>query len=226
MRCLRVINQGKAMLNELNVFVSVGGTANEAQENFVKAVEDRLRSEGLIPHTIGRNTFSSDAPLKAITDLMDKCSGTVVIALERTYFQSGIERQGGPKEKPMNEVRLPTPWNHIEAAMAYSRGLPLMVIVETGLRSEGLLEAGNDWFVQSFNLDNSALTSPQFNGVLASWKHKMAQPQKNNNKQLATTDFTVGQLIGGLKPTQLWSLLGSLAVLLGGTFALGANLLG
>jgi hypothetical protein len=213
------------MLNEMNVFVSVGGTANEAQENFVKAVEDRLRSEGLIPHTIGRNTFSSDAPLKAITDLMDRCSGTVVIALERVYFQSGIEKPGGPKEKPINEIRLPTPWNHIEAAMAYSRNLPLMVIVESGLRNEGLLEPGNDWFVQNLKLDTSTLTSPQFNGVLASWKHKMTLPRKNNDKPLATTELTIGQLIAGLKPTQLWSLLGSMAVLLGGTFALGAKLI-
>jgi hypothetical protein len=56
-------------MNELNVFVSVGGTATEQQEAFVRAVEDRLRSEGLVPHTVGRNTFSSDAPLKTVTEL-------------------------------------------------------------------------------------------------------------------------------------------------------------
>lgn len=30
-------------MNELNVFVSVGGTATEQQEAFVRAVEERLR---------------------------------------------------------------------------------------------------------------------------------------------------------------------------------------
>ena len=73
-------------MNQIDVFVSVGGTANEAQENFVRAVEERLRSEGLIPHTVGRNTFSADAPLKTVEQLMDKCAGAVVLALERTYF--------------------------------------------------------------------------------------------------------------------------------------------
>jgi hypothetical protein len=34
-------------MNEFNVFVSVGGTATELQEAFVRSVEDRLRSEGL-----------------------------------------------------------------------------------------------------------------------------------------------------------------------------------
>jgi hypothetical protein len=109
-------------MNEMNVFVSVGGTATEQQEKFIRAVEDRLRSEGLVPHTVGRNTFSSDAPLKTVTELLNKCSGTVVIALERTYFASGIEKRGGPKESSLSNVKLPTPWNQIEAAMAYSRG--------------------------------------------------------------------------------------------------------
>jgi hypothetical protein len=213
-------------MNEFNVFVSVGGTATEQQETFIRAVEDRLRSEGLVPHTVGRNTFSSDAPLKTVTELLDKCSGTVVIALERTYFASGIEKRGGPKESVLSEIRLPTPWNQIEAAMAYSRGHPLMVVVESGLKSEGLLERGNDWYVQWVKPDAAALTTTEFNGVLANWKQKLLQPQKKLPMPKAAADLTIAELIGSLKPTQLWSVLASLAVLVAGAFALGSKLLG
>ena len=131
-----------------NIFLSVGAPCNEEQEAFVSAVENRLRSEGLTPHTVGRNTFSSDAPLKKVVELLDSCQGVVVIALERSFFPSGIDKRGGPDETQLSNIRLPTPWNHIEAAMAYSRRLPLMVILESGLKSEGLLEAGYDWYVQ------------------------------------------------------------------------------
>ena len=213
-------------MDELNVFVSVGGTATEQQEAFVRAVEDRLRSEGLIPHTVGRNTFSSDAPLKAVTELLDKCVGTVVIAMERMYFESGVEKRGGPKEAALAEVRLPTPWNQIEAAMAYSRGHPLMVIVEAGLKSEGLLERGNDWYVKWVRPEASALTTTEFNGILASWKQKMLLPSRKAAISKAPTELTVGELLAGLKPTQLWSLLGALAILVAGAFALGSKLFG
>jgi len=213
-------------VNELNVFVSVGGTATDQQEAFIRAVEDRLRSEGLVPHTVGRNTFSSDAPLKTVTELLDKCSGTVVIALERTYFVSGIEKRGGPKESTLSDIRLPTPWNQIEAAMAYSRGHPLMVVVESGLKSEGLLERGNDWYVQWVKPDAAALTTTEFNGVLASWKQKLLQPQRKLPMPKAAADLTIAELIGSLKPTQLWSVLASLAVLVAGAFALGSKLFG
>jgi hypothetical protein len=40
-------------LEERHIFISVGRTFTPAQEDFVLAVEDRLRSEGLIPHTVG-----------------------------------------------------------------------------------------------------------------------------------------------------------------------------
>lgn len=213
-------------MNELSVFVSVGGTATDQQEAFVRAVEDRLRSEGLVPHTVGRNTFSSDAPLRTVVELLDRCSGTVVIALERMYFESGLEKRGGPKQSPLLDVRLPTPWNQIEAAMAYSRGHPLLVIVESGLKTEGLLERGNDWYVQWVNLDAAALSTTEFNGVLASWKLKMIQAPQRPIQSNGPSELTVAELVGGLKATQLWSVLGALAALVGGAFALGARLFG
>lgn len=160
-------------MEEKLVFVSVGATATAEQESFVRSIEDRLRSESLIPKTVGRNTFSADAPLKAITELMEKCSGIVVIALERSYFPSGLDKRGGPRQGSLADVRLPTPWNHIEAAMAYTKHLPLLVIVEAGLKAEGLLEPGYDWYVQTVPLEATALASNEFNGVLADWKEKV-----------------------------------------------------
>jgi hypothetical protein len=213
-------------MNELNVFVSVGGTATEQQEAFVRAVEDSLRSEGLVPHTVGRNTFSADAPLKAVTELLDRCSGTLVIALERSYFPLGTEKRGGPKAFALADVKLPTPWNHIEAAMAYARGLPLMVVVEAGLRSEGLLERGYDWYVQSVKPEAAALSTNEFNGVLASWKQKMITTPKKASSSKTPSDLTVAELLGGLRPVQLWSVLVALAGVVAGAFALGGKLFG
>lgn len=213
-------------MNELNVFVSVGGTATEQQEAFVRAVEDRLRSEGLIPHTVGRNAFSADAPLKTVTELLDRFSGTMVIALERSYFASGMEKRGGPKEIALADVKLPTPWNQIEAAMTYARGLPLMVVVEAGLKSEGLLERGYDWYVQWVKQEAAALSTNEFNGVLASWKQKMIEAPKKISTSKMTSDLTVAELVGGLKPVQLWSVLVALSAIVAGAFALGGKLFG
>jgi hypothetical protein len=219
------------MNDERHIFVSVGGTANSQQEDFVRAVEDRLRGEGMIPHTVGRNTFSSDAPLKAVTELMKKCSGAVVIALERSFFPSGISKRGGPQQAVLSEIKLPTPWNQIEAAMAYSVSLPLLVIVEAGLQNEGLLERGYDWYVQEVSLQPASLATAEFNGVLYSWKQKVQErpldpPPQSESAARSPQEMTVAQLLGSLKPAQLWSVLAALAALVAGAFLVGAKLLG
>ena len=87
-----------------NIFISVGGTANEKQESFVSAIESRLKNENLIPNTVGRNKFSCDSPLKTIVELLDEGSGTIIIALERTYFPMGIEKRGRRMESTISDL--------------------------------------------------------------------------------------------------------------------------
>ena len=211
------------------IFLSVGGTSNDEQERFVQAVENRLRAEGLTPNTVGRNKFSVDAPLRTVEKLMDECVGTVILALERSYFPTGVEKRGGERETSISNIVLPTPWNHIEAAMAYSRRLPLLVIVQEGLKHEGLLEPGYDWYVQTVPLDESYLSSSQFNGLLASWKNKIdakasIKSGANPIEIIDVSQMTVGQILGALKPSHLWSVLGASCAALAGAYALGAQL--
>jgi len=212
-------------MEQLNIFISVGGTATDNQENFVSAIEERLRSENLIPNTVGRNKFSADSPLKTINDLMNDCSGTIIVALERTYFPTGLEKRGGTKESKLTDTKFATPWNQIEAAMAYSKGQPLMLIIEEGLKSEGLLEKGYDWYVMWVKPEKSSLTTSEFNGVLSSWKSKVDlyknNKSKSNKTKMDPAELTIGEIIKNLKTSQLWAILGGLAALIAGAFALG-----
>lgn len=208
-------------MSDIDIFVSVGGTSTDEQESFVTAIEERLRSEGLKPHTIGRNTFSSDAPLKAISDLMDGCSGTVVIALERTFCKSGYLRRGGPQEEKFFDARYATPWNQIEAAMSFAKGLPLLVIAENGIRSEGLIDVGHEWYIQRVNLETSCLYTNEFNGILASWKKKLLKARKSHEAESDLSRVSVAEIVGMLKPAQLWASLVAFSAVVAGAFALG-----
>jgi hypothetical protein len=161
---------------------------------------------------------------------MRRCCGAVIIALERSYFPSGLDKPGGSKEKALTEIRLATPWNQIEASMAYAFGLPLLVIVEAGIKDEGLLEHGNDWYVQRVALTADSLSSLEFNGILASWKHKLEQIPTDltpaPSKTADPAEMSIEQLLRGLKPGQLWSVLAAIAALVAGAFELGAHLVG
>jgi hypothetical protein len=48
-------------------------------------------------------------PLKLVSQLMNECAGTVVVALERTYFPTGIDRRGNLQQENLTDIKLPTP---------------------------------------------------------------------------------------------------------------------
>jgi len=204
------------------IFLSVGKTSTPQQEAFVTAIEKYLQVNGLFPKTVGRSAFSSNQPLRLVADLMKACSGTVIVAFERTYIESGIERRGSTDERALSKTPLPTVWNHIEAAMAYASHHPLLVIVEQGLKNEGLLEKGYDWYVQSCKLDESVLGGMEFAGVFADWKRRVesysvSAPAKNSDEQsLPPTPekLTLGEILKALTVAQLWAILSGLGVLL------------
>ena len=106
-----------------------------------------------------------------------------------------------------------------------------MVVVESGLKSEGLLERGYEWYVQWIKPVPSALTTLEFNGVLADWKSKVksykADAKKASDSPLSKSpaDLTIRELVGGLSLRSFGCLLGLVAIV-AGAFAIGAKLVG
>ncbi|MDH7460136.1 hypothetical protein QEG73_02560 [Chitinophagaceae bacterium 26-R-25] len=210
------------------VFLSIGATANTQQEEFVSLIEQRLKTEELSPHTVGRTEFSSDSPLVAVKKLINECSGILVIALERTFFETGVEKRGGPHQANLANTKYATPWNQIESSMAYIKGLPILVIVEEGVRAEGLLEKGYDWYVMTVAPNAQSLTTQEFNGVLSDWKKKVVEFANTKTATLpppkmSPGELTIGELVSNMRPAQLWAILAALAALMAGIFIIGQH---
>jgi hypothetical protein len=153
-----------------DVFLSIGRTATPEQHAFVEAIEHLLTSNGLVPRTVGQTDFTHQKPLKRIREVIEACSGTLIVALERIHITEGKELRGSPDAIHIADVNLPTVWTQIEAAIAYTLGQPLLAIVESGLRNEGILEEGYDWYVKWVNLEPDSLYEPEFLQVFAKWK--------------------------------------------------------
>ncbi len=217
----------------IDIFLSAGKTSTEAQERFVQGIEAHLQRNGMSPRTVGRTEFSSEQPLRLISRLIDECSGTVIVAFERTHISRGLERRGSGAEKGVAGVNLPTVWNQIEAAMAYSHFHPLLVIVEKGVKPEGLLESGYDWYVQEIDLDLSSLNTPSFQGIFADWKMRVEKRHAAPQDAAVTRhpeSMTLGEWLTSLTVPQLWktaaALLGLLVVVASAAFTIGRWLAG
>ena len=160
-------------MSATKIFLSVGRTENKQHQQLVETVEQYLQMNELLPQTVGRTYFSSKQPLVAVKELMHDCAGSIILAYERTHLVEAIEKRGSSQEARLQGLNLPTVWNQIEATMAYTLGHPLLVLVEDGLKYEGLLETGYDWYVMHLNLNKSLLGSVEFQGVFADWKRRV-----------------------------------------------------
>lgn len=201
------------------VFISVGSAGTRTQKEASEAIFQTLETAGLSPRQMDKNEWSSEQPLRAIKRVIEECDGAVVIAFSRYQFISGTERKKDGTEQTVKDVRQPTVWNQIEAAMAYMKNLPLLVIAEHGLLEDGLLEGRYDWKVYWTSFQPDDLKSEAFRGCLQSWKRLIAEGRNLRSQHIAGTDIdpskmTLKQLVGHLSVPQVWGILSAITTFL------------
>ena len=148
------------------VFISVGSNGSAAQRAATDQIFSVIQSCGLSPRQMEKNEWTSEQPLRGIRKVIAECDGAVVVAFTRYEFPAGIEHKKGDERAELRDTRFPTVWNQIEAALAYGRDLPLLVICEQGLRDDGLLEGRYDWKVFWTDFSTADLASERFSGYL------------------------------------------------------------
>ena len=156
----------------LRVFLSTGAPHLPLQTAFLQRLEATLRGHGLSPVTLGRGEYDHRNPMQAISDRMKDCQGAVIVGLERRYSPQAIERRGSRDRTVIRNLITATPWNHLEAGMAFQLRLPLLVLRERKVHAEGILDPElSAYFVFSFNLRAEAVEfSTGLKGAIRSWR--------------------------------------------------------
>ena len=196
----------------VDIFISVGWTFTKQQEEFVSALEDYLRANGMNPRAVGRNEFAHKNPLKFVVDIMNQCAATIIIAFERVHVAEGSEKRGSVEETPVQNQNITTAWNQIEAAIAYTKCHPLYVLVEYGCRTDGLLESGYDWYVQRIAMTPETLTTKAFVGSFMNWKKDVlaraeAQTTSTPTVTRELDKMTLAQIFSSMRLSHLLTLI-------------------
>lgn len=178
-----------------NVFISMGSPFADAQGKFLDALIDLLRSCDVEPRVVNKTDYSTGNPLKDISRIMRECQGAIIVAYERTYFESGLEKRRSPQEKTLESVRYTTPWNQIEASMAFALGLPIIVMLENGLREEGLLEEKYDWYIERLSISADAFSDKDVRGRIMAWCRRVQteKPHRASHDQI-DVEMTISDL--------------------------------
>ncbi|MCB0628467.1 MAG: hypothetical protein R2824_27115 [Saprospiraceae bacterium] len=122
---------------EIKVFFSVASPHNDHQQNYINKLVDYFKSNGIKLETL--KAWNDNDPILPIVEELKLSNGCFVLALERFFVSEGAEKRGSQQESKINDKCFPSAWLHIEAAIARSLDLPLIIFKDKSLRNEGLI---------------------------------------------------------------------------------------
>lgn len=174
----------------ISVFLSYPKPCTTVQAGFIERLRAYLDARGFAPRTLGVTDYDMDAPLTAIRRLMLESNGLITVAFRRTFIEKGSMRHGtdlpGAQPASIDARWLTSPWSQIEPAMAYQLGLPILILRESGVLEEGILERGVvGLYMPEFDPSTSGdayFRSPEWNGMLGRWEGYVRTVVTNKGK--------------------------------------------
>jgi hypothetical protein len=206
------------MEKKKNIFISMSFPYLPTHSEFLDGLISFLQDHDMTPRVMNRTDFLPGNPLPEISRVLQECDGAIVFAFERLYFPSGVERRRSPSEVELKDITCTTPWNQIEAAMAYQLGIPILVFSERGLRCDGLLEEKYDWYVERVDIRKESLGASDVRARLQEWCRRVKQNSRIKSEGVSISE---GTTISDLAKHLTLKTAAQIIFLLSATFSLG-----
>ena len=157
---------------KIPVFVSAPTSLSPEQDESRRLILRELERNGLEPRALGRSDYPTELPLREVLTIARHCAGGVILGFRQNRADSGVTKVGTANESPLVAPSYyPTPWNHLEAGILFTLGLPLLVFKEQGITG-GVFDVGvTDVFIHAMpltSMDSSAKKA--FSAVFLKWQ--------------------------------------------------------
>lgn len=130
------------------IFISKLGLMDALQVTHYNDVKDYLqRAYNAKFAYIDRPDYRDKGQLDTVKDGIKECTGMIVLAFSYLAVSEGYLHRN-IEDKRVENKSLPSPWMQIEATMANSLGMPILIIGEKGMIRNGIFE---DTIVNSEN---------------------------------------------------------------------------
>ena len=175
---------------KISIFLSYPTPHLKRQQEFIDRVISYLKQRGFQPRTLGVTDYDMEEPLVAIRRLMMESNGLLTIAFRRTLIEKGEARSGtdipGAETRDVSGSWITSPYCHIEPAMAFQVGLPILIFREKGVIADGILERGvTGTYLPEFDLDkpiDDYLNDYEWNQIIGKWEGHVRKVVENKGR--------------------------------------------
>ena len=161
----------------ISIFLSYPRPYNSKQVEFINELIKYLENRGFEPRTLGISDYDLQEPLNAIRRIMLESNGLLTVAFRRAHIREGSSKPKsdiGETELRLDNLWLTSMYCHIEPAMAFQIGLPILILRENGVIADGILEKGViGTYMPEFNLDGDPLAyfqNREWNQLIGIWE--------------------------------------------------------
>lgn len=157
----------------INIFISRPTWISEEFKEGLTGFLTFLSTHEIKPKTLGATDYPTESPLDEVISIMDGCQGAIILGYPQIYVT-----KGSVKGTEKSEFLLPTEWNHIEAALAYRKKMPLLIIHHKGI-SRGIFEHGaiGKYIYEKDLSKPNWFLSENITGALKRWKESIKKPK-------------------------------------------------
>ena len=124
------------IFNASRVFLSLPSQRTIEQQAHVVRFTKMLEEHGELP----RSEYSQFGQLSEVRRRISGCSGAAIFGFTRLQDNEDIPFPSETKSPTIQQHLTPTPWNHIEAGIAFVLDLPLLVMLLREFNQEFLIK--------------------------------------------------------------------------------------
>jgi len=123
----------------INVFISRPTKIVQRFEVQYLTFERCLIQKKYRPLRLGQDCYTMDAPLKGVMKLMKTCRGAIILGYPQYRVTSAILKATDVEQEI--HITIPTPWNQIEAVLAFKQRIPVLVVAHESVAG-GIFDKG------------------------------------------------------------------------------------
>lgn len=153
---------------KVKVFLSRPSILNRAQELLLDSVCKTLAANGCEFVQLLPAQYAQTNVLCSLTELVNECKGSVVLGFSSMHIKDGQFRPSTEQSHAVQDLRLATAWNHVEAGMALMKQIPVLVLSEVGVCDGVFDPTVNDPLIFRSSFDEYLVAGSR---VMESWLH-------------------------------------------------------
>ena len=152
----------------INIFISRPSIISTKYESSYISFEDFLKTKGIILRRLGSSDYSRKAPLVAVMEIIEDCKGAIILGYPQYEVHTEFKKADNVQSKSC--FLNPTPWNQIEAVLAYKKKIPVLIVAQNGIDG-GIFDYGvTGEFVLKTDLSKSNwYKENDFDGIFSEW---------------------------------------------------------